>query len=108
MAASEDWGHSPCRRQPASTQTRHHKQHHSEDYCERELDDYLGPKRRPSARPARVPQGPGPAWWTWLSSAVQHGDPRAPLVQPVLLSDSGREWWTVLDADPAHEGAAPG
>ena len=79
-----------------------------EDYCERELDDYLGPKRRPSARPARVPQGPGPAWWTWLSSAVQHGDPRAPLVQPVLLSDSGREWWTVLDADPAREGAAPG
>jgi hypothetical protein len=29
-------------------------------------------------------------------------------VQPVLLSDSGGEWWTVLDADPAHEGAAPG
>jgi hypothetical protein len=26
-------------------------------------------------------------------------------VQPVLLSDSGGEWWTVLDADPAHEGA---
>jgi hypothetical protein len=38
-AASEDWGHSPCRRQPASTQTRHHSQHHSEDYCEREVDE---------------------------------------------------------------------
>jgi hypothetical protein len=37
--ASEDWGHSPCRRQPASTQTRHHKQHHREDYCEREVDE---------------------------------------------------------------------
>ena len=32
-------GHSPCRRQPASTQTRHHAQHHSEDYCEREVDE---------------------------------------------------------------------
>jgi uncharacterized iron-regulated membrane protein len=32
VAASEDWGHSPCRRQPASTQTRHHSQHHSEEY----------------------------------------------------------------------------
>jgi hypothetical protein len=32
-------GHSCCRRQPASTQTRHHKQHHSEDYCEREVDE---------------------------------------------------------------------
>jgi hypothetical protein len=39
QAASEDWGHSPCRRQPASTQTRHHTQHHSEDYCEREVDE---------------------------------------------------------------------
>jgi hypothetical protein len=39
QAASEDWGHSPCRRQPASTQTRHHKQHHSEEYCEREVDE---------------------------------------------------------------------
>jgi hypothetical protein len=39
QAASEDWGHSPCRRQPASTQTRHHSQHHSEDYCEREVDE---------------------------------------------------------------------
>jgi hypothetical protein len=29
---------SPCRRQPASTQTRHHTQHHSEDYLEREVD----------------------------------------------------------------------
>ena len=38
-AASEDWGHSPYRRQPASTQTRHHTQHHSEDYCEREVDE---------------------------------------------------------------------
>jgi hypothetical protein len=38
-AASEDWSHSPCRRQPASTQTRHHKQHHSEEYCEREVDE---------------------------------------------------------------------
>jgi hypothetical protein len=28
-AASEDWSHSPYRRQPVSTQTRHHKQHHS-------------------------------------------------------------------------------
>jgi hypothetical protein len=26
-----------------------------EDYCEREVDDYLGPETRPSARPARVP-----------------------------------------------------
>jgi hypothetical protein len=26
-----------------------------EDYCEREVDDYLGPEPRPSARPARVP-----------------------------------------------------
>jgi hypothetical protein len=26
-----------------------------EDYCEREVDDYLGPERRLSARPARVP-----------------------------------------------------
>jgi hypothetical protein len=26
-----------------------------EDYFEREVDDYLGPKTRPSARPARVP-----------------------------------------------------
>jgi hypothetical protein len=38
-AASEDWGHCRCRRQPASTQTRHHSQHHSEDYCEREVDE---------------------------------------------------------------------
>jgi hypothetical protein len=38
-AASEDWGHSPCRRQPASTKTRHHRQHHSEDYCERKVDE---------------------------------------------------------------------
>ena len=38
-AASEDWGHSPYRRQPASTQTRHHRQHHSEDYCEREVEE---------------------------------------------------------------------
>jgi len=35
QAASEDWNHSPCRRQPANTQTRHH----SEDYCEREVDE---------------------------------------------------------------------
>ena len=33
-AASEDWGHSPCWRQPASTQTRHHKQHHSSFYVD--------------------------------------------------------------------------
>jgi hypothetical protein len=39
QAASEDWGHAPCRRQPASTQTGHQRQHHSEDYCERELDE---------------------------------------------------------------------
>jgi len=26
-----------------------------EEYCEREVDDYLGPETRPSARPARVP-----------------------------------------------------
>jgi len=26
-----------------------------ENYCEREVDDYLGPETRPSARPARVP-----------------------------------------------------
>ena len=38
-AASEDWGHSPCRRQPASTQTRRQRQHHSKDYCEREVDE---------------------------------------------------------------------
>ena len=37
-AASEDWGHSPCRRQPASTQTRHQRQPHSEEYCEREVE----------------------------------------------------------------------
>jgi hypothetical protein len=49
-----------------------------EDYCEREVDDYLGPKTRPPARTAQVPVGPGPAWWTLWSSAVQHGDPRDP------------------------------
>ena len=38
-AASEDWGHSCCQRQPASTQTRHHNQHHSEEYREREVDE---------------------------------------------------------------------
>jgi hypothetical protein len=38
-AASEHWGHSPCRRQPASTQTRRHRQHHSEDYSGREVDE---------------------------------------------------------------------
>jgi hypothetical protein len=37
--ASEDWGHSPCRRQPASAQTRHHSQQYSEEYCEREVDE---------------------------------------------------------------------
>ena len=26
-----------------------------EDYCEREVDEYLGPETRPSARPGRVP-----------------------------------------------------
>jgi pimeloyl-ACP methyl ester carboxylesterase len=40
QAASEDWGHSPCRRQPASTQTRHHKQHHSEEFRAAATLDY--------------------------------------------------------------------
>jgi hypothetical protein len=39
QAASEDWGHSRCRRQPVSTQTRRQSQHHSEDYCEGEVDE---------------------------------------------------------------------
>jgi hypothetical protein len=65
QAASEDWGYSPCRRQPASTQTRHHSQHHSEDYCEREVDEvewqggrvylHLGARRDdpPQGQPAK-------------------------------------------------------
>ena len=59
-----------------------------DQYCEIELDDYLGPETRPSARPARVPQGPGPAWRMSLSSALQHADPRDLLVQPMLPPDS--------------------
>jgi hypothetical protein len=49
-------GHSRCRRQPASTQTRHHSQHHSEDYCEggaEEVDWQGGRVLLPSGCPTR-------------------------------------------------------
>jgi hypothetical protein len=84
-----------------------------EDYCEREVDDYLGPERRPSARTARVPEGPGRAWWTWLSSALQHADPRSPARAAGAAADSepGRGWcWAPTGPRrlrPALEAPAP-
>jgi hypothetical protein len=59
-----------------------------EEYCEREVDDYLGPETRPSARSARVPQGPGSAWWTSLSPLSSTRIPGTLRVQPMLPPDS--------------------
>jgi hypothetical protein len=59
-----------------------------EEYCEREVDDYLGPETRPSARPARVPNGrvlPGGHRYLPLSSTRIPGTLR---VQPMLPPDS--------------------
>ena len=38
-AASEDWGHSPCGASLPAPSTKYRRQHHSEDYCEREVMD---------------------------------------------------------------------
>jgi hypothetical protein len=104
-AASEDWGHSPCRRQPASTQTKHQRQHHSEDYCERKVDElelqggqvylHLAPAGTAAARlGVGRPPSSGPSGGTWTGRprpTPGPGRPRRPSTSTAY--ESGEPSW---------------